>query len=264
MQTGGHKVLLGCAQKEETVIGDLEACKGLLPNHAYSILQVSFDIENKTLLQVRNPWGFGEWTGAWSDKWPEWPEEAKDTLKLEDKADGSFWMDASDFTENFNTLYVCNILPKSWMVIRMEGEWIPGESAGGSLNNRETWGTNPAFKLTTSKDTDSTSVHVVLSQPDARMGCYRMGKGASDWGVYPSSIGMVVYKSTNGYPKAKIKKSDIVAMTKTYKATREVSMVMVLEGGFDYYLVPSTFHPDVAGLALTPTLALQSVTVSSP
>ena len=32
--------------------------------HAYTILRV---LESPQLLQLRNPWGGGEWTGAWSD-----------------------------------------------------------------------------------------------------------------------------------------------------------------------------------------------------
>lgn len=43
---------------------------GLRPNHAYSILsihEVKYLDKNVKLLKLRNPWGFEEWTGAWSN-----------------------------------------------------------------------------------------------------------------------------------------------------------------------------------------------------
>ena len=40
------------------------------------------------LLKLRNPWGEGEWTGAWSDKWKGWTPELKTELKVVDSDDG--------------------------------------------------------------------------------------------------------------------------------------------------------------------------------
>lgn len=45
--------------------------EGVISGHAYSLISINeFTHEGKEvkLLQLRNPWGSGEWTGAWSDK----------------------------------------------------------------------------------------------------------------------------------------------------------------------------------------------------
>ena len=53
---------------------------GLLPGHAYSLLQVK-EYQNNKLVCLRNPWGQFEWQGDWSDKSNLWTEEAKAALK---------------------------------------------------------------------------------------------------------------------------------------------------------------------------------------
>ena len=39
---------------------------GLVSGHAYSLLD-AVECDGHLLLKVRNPWGQGEWKGAWSD-----------------------------------------------------------------------------------------------------------------------------------------------------------------------------------------------------
>jgi calpain-15 len=40
---------------------------GLIPGHAYSIIQVK-ECQGNRLVNIRNPWGTFEWDGAWGDK----------------------------------------------------------------------------------------------------------------------------------------------------------------------------------------------------
>ncbi len=49
---------------------------GLVPGHAYSILDVKAGLGQR-LLKLRNPWSTFEWGGAWSDDSDLWTEEAK-------------------------------------------------------------------------------------------------------------------------------------------------------------------------------------------
>ena len=82
---------------------------GLKANHAYSITKLSqFRIRNgishitETLVRIRNPWGEGEWKGAWSD----YSDEMK-ALKPRKKwqfgikidNDGEFYMRMTDFVQ---------------------------------------------------------------------------------------------------------------------------------------------------------------------
>lgn len=80
---------------------------GLVSKHAFSLLQVR--TVRKTLgsdqyfryVQVRNPWGTGEWTGPWSDNSSQWDEypHVKQLLAFENSDDGSYWMQWEDFVE---------------------------------------------------------------------------------------------------------------------------------------------------------------------
>merc|ERR1711865_176591 len=58
---------LGCVLCGSGASGD----HGLVSGHAYAILQVK-KVKDFRLVQFRNPWGSGEWTGDWSDKSDLW------------------------------------------------------------------------------------------------------------------------------------------------------------------------------------------------
>lgn len=66
-----------------------------------------FDFEGERLVVCRNPWGTGEWTGAWSDKSPEFARlaEAKGIVA---KDDGSFHMCLQDYLEQFRRTDICS------------------------------------------------------------------------------------------------------------------------------------------------------------
>jgi hypothetical protein len=154
--------LLGCQIKGENIEAK---SRGLMPDVAYSILSISNAITGKWLLHLHNPWGGDEWNGAWSDNWDGWEKcpTYKEKLHYKASADGTFWMDASDFSKYFTKLYACPIFPDTWPQIRFrQSEW-QGESAGGY--QAATWGNNPSFKMTVRYRTLGV---ITLSQPDAR------------------------------------------------------------------------------------------------
>lgn len=55
-----------------STIDDDNGCNkmGLVANHAYAFLACK-EVRNLKLVYIRNPWGKGEWTGAWSDRDPK-------------------------------------------------------------------------------------------------------------------------------------------------------------------------------------------------
>ena len=59
------------------------------------------------LLQLRNPWGRGEWTGEWSDKSPKWTPELRDRFKIVDEDDGTFCMPLEAYLRLFLTTSFC-------------------------------------------------------------------------------------------------------------------------------------------------------------
>ena len=81
-----------------------------MSGHAYSILTVrqasGEAAQPRTFLRLRNPWGKGEWQGAYSDHWPGWAQHPRlrEELNVEAKDDGAFWMSMDDFAKNARTV----------------------------------------------------------------------------------------------------------------------------------------------------------------
>jgi len=93
--------------------------RGIVMNHAYSILQVR-EYNNELLLQLRNPHGSTfdtlEWMGDWADDSEQWNTRAisrldyKPETDMNAKPDGIFWMNSTDLLQNFKYFYTCRVL----------------------------------------------------------------------------------------------------------------------------------------------------------
>ena len=158
---------------------------GLITGHAYTVTKV-LDLNGKKLIRIRNPWGQGEWTGAWSDNSEKWnsltgAEMAK--VNLKEAEDGEFWMSYSDFIKNWSTITVCHLSVNSynedivdsekskdisyWSADYFHSKWIPGSNAGGSA---ETFWKNPQFLIQLSgKNGKEGTVIVSLLQKWSRL-----------------------------------------------------------------------------------------------
>mmetsp|Transcript_54236 Transcript_54236/g.117263 ORF Transcript_54236/g.117263 Transcript_54236/m.117263 type:complete len:609 (+) Transcript_54236:56-1882(+) len=88
-------------------VTDEGVAQGLVQKHAFSLLQIRSVRSSPTtreyyrFVQVRNPWGTGEWTGSWSDNSPLWDEYPliKHELDFKRKDDGAYWMQWEDFVK---------------------------------------------------------------------------------------------------------------------------------------------------------------------
>uniref|UniRef100_A0A8C9WBU4 Calpain 12 n=1 Tax=Scleropages formosus TaxID=113540 RepID=A0A8C9WBU4_SCLFO len=145
--------------------------QGLVKGHAYAITH-SDKVYNKSgevfLLKLRNPWGFVEYCGPWSDKCKNWDEvdsAEKKRLELIKVEDGEFWISTEDFSTLFHTVELCSVnpdslavdeegqysSPSSWTITSYQGAWVPGCSAGGSSKYERSFWKNPQFRLTISE-----------------------------------------------------------------------------------------------------------------
>ena len=80
---------------------------GLRGEHAYSILDAK-EYKGTRLVQIRNPWGHGEWRGAWSDNdKARWTDERVRAFGATFGDDGVFFMEFKDVFSFFNNLYLC-------------------------------------------------------------------------------------------------------------------------------------------------------------
>ena len=84
-------------------------------------------------MKIRNPWAHGEWKGDWSDHSGKWTTRLRNMLKWSAKKDeGIFWMELSDFVDEFFSIYVCRDFSdeKVYSDLVIDGRW-EGESAKG-------------------------------------------------------------------------------------------------------------------------------------
>ncbi|XP_063289389.1 calpain-1 catalytic subunit-like [Pelobates fuscus] len=153
-QSEGDKALMGCyiEVSEPNDIGRIND-KGLVLGHAYSVIgakKVQSRLGEVLLLHLRNPWGFTEYKGAWSDRSLDWEtvsEKERKELNVQ-KEDGEFWMLCKDFCNIFTLLVLCriNLDSSCWSVTNLSGRWESGVSAGGGRRLKSFFN-NPQFRL---------------------------------------------------------------------------------------------------------------------
>jgi hypothetical protein len=88
---------------------------GLSPGHAYSFLnvyKVNTDKGVERVVKLRNPWGNGEYNGAWSDSSKKWTASTKQQCGYKDNSDdGVFYMSYDDFIKYYVTMGIAKIEP---------------------------------------------------------------------------------------------------------------------------------------------------------
>ena len=93
-----------------------ERADGLLTGHMYAALRTA-TVDGTKLIQVRNPWGSSEWTGAWSDGAEEWSEEALEELGYAFGDDGTFWMCVEDYVACWSEVQMCRLFSSEWKMV---------------------------------------------------------------------------------------------------------------------------------------------------
>ncbi|XP_028902835.2 calpain-8 isoform X2 [Ornithorhynchus anatinus] len=253
--------LLGCSidvssAAETEAVTSLKLVKG----HAYSVTgaeEVRHHGRPEKLIRLRNPWGEVEWTGAWSDKAPEWnfidPKQKEELDKQME--DGEFWMSFTDFQRQFSRLEICNLSPDSlsceevhkWGLTLFNGRWIRGSTAGGCQNYPATYWTNPQFKICLDEADDDhrrsvgdpcCTVLLGLMQKNRRRQ-KRKGQGLL-------RIGYSIYQLEN-HSDRHLGQDFFLgrrpsASSDSYVNLREVSGRVQLPQG-EYLVVPSTLEP---------------------
>ncbi|KAL0972904.1 hypothetical protein UPYG_G00196260 [Umbra pygmaea] len=155
-------------------IGTVTA-EGLVRGHAYAV--TDSDTVKKLagevlLLRLRNPWGFVEYSGPWSDKSKDWDDVSsaeKKRIHLKSSEDGEFWISSENFSKLFNTVEMCSVEPDPivdedtdsqatsasvWTLSTYKGSWITGSTAGGNSSNVRSYWKNPQFQLVLAEQDD--------------------------------------------------------------------------------------------------------------
>ena len=84
---------------------------------------------------MRNPWGHGEWTGAWSSKSKELKTyhdnikayietlDEDEEFEMDSETDGIFFMLYEDFKDIFSCVFINIDFPEKWTGVRFKSKW---------------------------------------------------------------------------------------------------------------------------------------------
>ncbi|KAJ3496578.1 hypothetical protein NLG97_g2549 [Lecanicillium saksenae] len=89
--------------------------QGIIEGHAYSVQRV-VEIDGQRLVSLRNPWGRGEWKGAWSDGSKEWTPEWMQKLGHKFGEDGEFWICYEDLLRTYQCFERVRLFGPEWNV----------------------------------------------------------------------------------------------------------------------------------------------------
>ncbi|OQR80787.1 calpain-like protease [Achlya hypogyna] len=144
---------------------------GLVPSHAYAVLNVVETASGVRLLQVKNPWNRKRWKGPYSvDDAVHWTPALQAEVGFDlaaarsAKDDGLFWIDFGSVERHFNALFL-NWNPELFRHRYTIHKHWPVEM--GPANDTYNLGYNPQFLLTlpnAARRTKSCSVWILLSR----------------------------------------------------------------------------------------------------
>ncbi|XP_037602486.1 calpain-1 catalytic subunit-like isoform X2 [Sebastes umbrosus] len=265
-RAGQSKSLMGCGTRQGETPENKLLPNGLVQAHAYTITGVKQMMSRGrpvNLVRLWNPWGKGEWNGDWSDRSSLWQTvSANDReLCLSVVDDGEFWMTLEDLCKFYTDLDICSTCPDflggnsfgHWKTSVHEGRWVAGTTAGGCMNNGDSFWTNPQYRVKIDcecleKEGEKNVLISLMQKSDKRH--RRL--------VENLHIGICVfevkeqYKTQKGkFPSSFFSSNAPVAQTKTYMNAREVMEFLFLKPA-EYLIVPATFSPnETASFILT-------------
>lgn len=123
--------------------------------HAYSIMEAR-EIRGNRLLKVRNPWGEGEWRGAWSDGSEQWTPEWMELLNHRFGDDGQFWISFEDLLRIYSSFDRTRLFGSDWQITQ---QWTTADVPWSADYNKT------KFSVALTK---RSPVVIVLSQLDDR------------------------------------------------------------------------------------------------
>ena len=255
-----NKTMLGCSVDSKVVESEViyhgNKC-GILAGHAYSILD-AFEIpkpkskrprKTSRLLRIRNPWGFKEWNGKFSDTSDELAknksiiqklldEKYKNTqekINLDDE-DGTFLMCFSDFRKIFNKIFVCVDFPPEILSVRFTKDaWNSNSSGGVPINNTpdemKDWGKNPQYWI---KLNSPSEITISVIQKDGRS-----YNDAFPYANFVKKCCLIIMRTENK-KRMEVFDGNAVVNISPIRMGRENTVSLNFEKG-EYLIVPSIF-----------------------
>lgn len=94
-----------CGNHAYSLLGAFELSR--LENGEYRLFKHGMNGKIERIVELRNPWGKGEWKGKWSDSDRNWNPTLRQQLSQTLTEDGRFFMPFSDFLKYFHDYQVC-------------------------------------------------------------------------------------------------------------------------------------------------------------
>ncbi|XP_071327401.1 calpain-1 catalytic subunit-like [Trachinotus anak] len=257
-RAGRSSSLMGCGTAQGETSANTVIPNGLVQGHAYTVTGIKQMMslgKLVNLVRLWNPWGKGEWKGDWSDRSSLWQtvsaQDRETCLSVDD--DGEFWMTMEDFCKFYTDLDICCMSPdfldgnssSNWKTYTYEGRWVAGTTAGGCMNHKDSFWTNPQYRVKidgqySEKDGGKNMLVSLMQKPDKRnrrlIQTLHIG-----FSVFEVNI---EYKTQKGkFPASFFSTHSPVAQTKTYMNARDVMVFLKLKPA-EYLIVPSTFSPN--------------------
>jgi len=155
-----RKYVIATSASSAKVGKQSEALKqvGIIDAHAYSMLEafplVTDDKRKIRLLKLRNPWGFEEWKGDWSDNdTKNWTDDLKKKLNFESKDDGIFYIDFDSYLQYYYNSTICK---------------YPSDDTYQYFYDVDTCKDHSIFKFNIKKSKLKTKVYLAVNQLNSR------------------------------------------------------------------------------------------------
>ncbi|KAF7235220.1 Calpain-5 [Varanus komodoensis] len=237
-----HSALISCSI--QTLPGtDPEAqlpC-GLVQGHAYSITAVQSLRLRRHLFELFR-------TKRLSPEWQRVSQRQRRRMGVTVQDDGEFWMCLEDFCTHFTDIVICWRMNtarlscrRSWVESLQFGEWSPQKGhAGGCLNHRDTFLSNPQFFFEVPKAPDS--ILISLQQKDTRQ------LRGSSTGGRNLFMGFELFRVEQNR-RWRLHCIPARVAGATYSNSRSVLLRAEVPAG-RYALLPTTFDPGQSGAFL--------------
>uniref|UniRef100_A0A3Q3JEG5 Calpain catalytic domain-containing protein n=1 Tax=Monopterus albus TaxID=43700 RepID=A0A3Q3JEG5_MONAL len=244
-RAGKYHTLMGCGTHhtpQGKTYANNELPNGLVSGHAYTVTGILSQRQVVNLVRLWNPWGHGEWKGDWSDSSVSMQHQTQKKNIISKLSDFNR-MNLEDFCKSYVVLDICCSSPdfldsnSPWETSIYEGKWIAGISAGGCIQNKDSFCTNPQYRVKidgqySEKHGDYNILVSLMQKPDKR----------NRHKVHLRNIGFCVFKAHRGMLPSSFFNTH-APLAKTYNKTREVMMFLLLTPG-EYLIVPSTEKPN--------------------
>ncbi|ESP04935.1 hypothetical protein LOTGIDRAFT_205978 [Lottia gigantea] len=220
---------------------------GLVKGHAYGITAVKnvhlegsglfglFNRDKLPMVRLRNPWGQGEWKGAFSDGSEEWNKISKsdrEKVGLVNEDDGEFWMTMEDFCANFHNVAICRVvntsylsLNKTWVEGLHHGAWKKPNRAGGCANNRDSFLNNPMYIFEVTENQDDFMIQLMQKSQGLTIGNRKIVELNRKYRIHNLGLHEKVTSTV-------------------FRDSRSMFLRQTVEKG-RYVIIPSTFEPNV-------------------